>query len=128
MTRYSDRDAYTALIMVAARTGLAIVLPSRERPWSKDLRRLAADLNVPVAIYLSDQYDRLMIDWPDAIYGGGCRPMLLLAGETGHDTPAWWPVSAGLGPGAVPRKVFCWICRAVSEALYDRAEREAPRP
>jgi hypothetical protein len=94
---------------------MAVVLPSKGDN-AKALRATAAQLGVTVADYVAD-VDRLSIDHAPGCYGGGVRPMILPAGKTGQNTPAWWSPSAGLGPAAVPREQFCNILSAVEGVL-----------
>ena len=116
--RYTDRDCLAALICAVAAinrtsgTTAGIVLPEKS-----PLADLADRLGVPRCSYVDEERDRYTLDHCPACYGGGVRPMLLRAGCTGHSTPRWWAPSAGLGPGAVSRKEFCHILRAVEGAL-----------
>lgn len=119
MIRYTDQDCLAAMIRAASHLGIAVVLP--ESKYRAKLRDVASAYGVTVAGY-SAEIDRLALDHAPGCYGGGVRPMLMEAGCTGHSTPRWWTPSAGLGPGAVPRKEFCHILSAVEGALANREE------
>ncbi len=119
--RYTDRDCLAGLIRCAAAytsagQKLAIVLP--ESKYRAELAEVADRFGVEVVGYVADM-DRLALDHAPSCYGGGVRPALLRAGETGHWTPHWWVPSAGNGPGARPRKAFCEIVEAATRAVEE---------
>ena len=117
--RLSDRDCYSAMIRALSRLadGTGIELPTK-LPWVADLESFAERLGVRVRRWGTPQGKdgpRLILDHAPSAYGGGVRPMLCEAGKTGEHTPRWWSPSAGLGPGAVPRREFIHILDAVGE-------------
>jgi len=119
--RYTNRDCLAALIRCAAAYTsaghrLAIVIP--ESKYRAELAEVAARFGVEVVGYVAD-VDRLDLDQVASCYGGGVRPALMRAGETGHSTPRWWVPSAGLGPAARPRKAFCEIVEAATRAVEE---------
>lgn len=122
-TRINDRDCYAAIIRVASalhtlqpdapRMGVSLPM---DRPWSKDLAGFAETLGVPLRYWAREGCDdgpRMGLDRIAGCYGGGVRPFVCSAGQTGHDSIRWWQPSAGLGPGAVTRREFCNILGAV---------------
>ena len=137
--RYTDRDCYAALIRLAAREraqgmDAAVSLPDpkhhRKSHWSQDIRDFAVQMKVPVRIWrqTTETAHTYGLDHAPSVYGGGVRPALHTRGCSGHSTVRWWVPSAGLGPGAVPRKEFVHICGAIEGFLYDlesRQQREA---
>jgi len=141
MQRYTDRDCYAALIRLAAREraqgmDAAVMVPHpkyhRKDHWAQDLRDFAKQMDVPIRGWKETDetaysYD---LDHAPGVYGGGVRPALHTRGGSGHSTVRWWVPSAGLGPGAVPRKEFVHICGAIEGFLYDlegRQQREAKK-
>ncbi len=121
MTRYTDRDCIAALIRVASLErehgrdiGVHVHL---NRTWTVPMVELAERLGVPChpPDFSGEEYYEL--DHAPSAYGGGVRPALLKPPGTGHYTPEWWGPSAGLGPGAVPRKYFIYITSAVAGVL-----------
>jgi len=134
--RYTDRDCYAALIRLAAREraqGLdaAVSVPRtvRKGDWRQELREFAKQMEVPARIWseTTETAYTYALDYAPSVYGGGVRPALHTRGCSGHDTVRWWVPSAGLGPGAVPRKEFVHICGAIEGFLYDleNKQREA---
>lgn len=126
MIRYTDRDCIAALIRIAALErahGRKINVRIPSRPWSKSLMELSERLGVPQdwgsnedGPSLEEYYE---LDHAPSAYGGGVRPALLKPPGTGHYTPEWWNPSAGLGPGAIPRKYFLYITSAVEGTLRE---------
>lgn len=131
MQRYTDRDCYAAMVRAVASMrlhgrDLGVSLPDAKRTrWAKDLERFAADLGVPVRRH-GDAGERLVLDHAPSCYGGGVRPMIEgRDGRGGQGTPSWWIASAGLGPGALPPKMFCYVLSAVERALEETARQPA---
>lgn len=130
MIRHTDRDCYAALIRVAAALNSSDSKPECtwlvEAPYIKGearkaMHKLAESLDVRLVAWndesQNDRTRRLVLDHAPRAYGVGVRPSYCEGLGTGQWTPDWWLPSAGLGPGAVPRKTFCYILGAVERAL-----------
>ena len=124
--RYTDRDCYAALIRLAAREraqGLdaAVSLPPRKggtKNWHNAMWKLADQLEVPCRGWAATTETAYTYALDHGAIGG-VRPALHTRGCSGESTTRWWIPSAGLGPGAVPRKEFVNICGAIEGFLYD---------
>lgn len=124
MTRYTDRDCYAALVRAAASLNSAGhdygVEFTSKASWSEKLEEMAVRMRVPIRRWgtaACSEGPRLVLDHAPSCYGGGVRPAVCNAGQTGQNTPVWWMPSAGLGPGAVNRKTFCEILGAIERAV-----------
>ncbi len=128
--RYTDRDCYAALIRVAAALNEQdsrpevtwhVETPNVEKKAGIALASLAERLGVQIKGWRDPDQGRatrrLVLDHAPACYGGGVRAMYCIGSSTGQHTPTWWKPSAGLGPGAVPRKQFLHILGAVEGVL-----------
>ena len=127
--RLTDRDCLAALIRVAHYLNkmpnahrCCVALPASK--YRKDLEDLAEALEVTTVLnsytaYNEDGVDVLALERVSGCYGGGVRPYIVQAGETGHHTPRWWSPSAGLGPAGRPRRTFLDITEAVCATARD---------
>ena len=130
--RTTDRECLAALlaVVVAQRQhgiDMGIVLPPATTKDGRELRERAASLGVPVRGYVDDGL-RLGLEKRGGCYGGGVRPYQCSPGKTGHDRIEWWTVSAGLGPGALPRAAFCAVAWGVAAALASVAPEPEAEP
>jgi len=133
--RYTDRDCYAALVRVAAAVNrhgedYGVDLPTRGNGW-KELEDLARRLEVPIRRWGDEtikEGPRFILDHCQSAYGGGVRPAYCSTSSSGENTPQWWVPSAGLGPGAKPRREFCEILSGVERALDGIAVGEKVTP
>lgn len=122
--RYSDRDCWAALIRLASvlrkhGEDIGVALPAARRPsdWRAELAEFAEQVDVPIRRWSDDAGDCYGLEQRAGCYGGGVHPILYRSGSSGHSTPRWWTVSAGLGPGATNRETFCHIAAAAAGVL-----------
>lgn len=140
MTRTTDRECWAAIVRATATLNaisvdgywspyeqptlpeprLGVEFDPNAHDYGDAIVSLMVVMNVPIRTRGSASYNagpRIGLEHRAQEYGGGVRPYICKAGETGHTHIPWWPVSAGLGPGAVPRKQFVHILGAI-EGLW----------
>lgn len=120
--RYTARDCDAALIRYARHhndaTGesLAVGLTCKGTD-REELEEFAENIRVRTCYAWDATHYRIFVDRCPSCYGGGVRPALCRAGSSSEGSPLWWKESAGLGPGALPRKDFCRVVDTATATL-----------
>jgi hypothetical protein len=128
VTRTTDRECWAAIVRATATLNainpdaprLGVAFNPEGHHYGMAILSLMEVFKVPIRSYGTPSYDagpRIGLEHCAQEYGGGVRPYICEAGKTSHSHIPWWPVSAGLGPGAVPRKQFVHILGAI-EGLW----------